>query len=103
MAQDDYYKLLGISRDSPDREVKRAYYNLARDLHPDKAATPEDAKRNSEQLGLISQAYNTLKDPKKRADYDASLKGKPLSPGASAPRPSAPAAAPAAPPAAGAA
>jgi curved DNA-binding protein CbpA len=68
----DYYKLLGLPRDAPDREVKRAYYKLARDLHPDKARSDEERAKNADALASISQAYNTLKDPRKRAEYDAS-------------------------------
>jgi len=81
----DYYRLLGIPREAPEREVKKAYYNLARQLHPDKASSAEEAKANSDKLAYISQAYNTLKDEKKRADYDATLSGKPTAP---APSPS---------------
>ncbi len=96
----DYYRLLGVSRDAPDREIKKAYYNLARELHPDKAKTPEDAKVHSDKLAQISQAYNTLKDAKKRAEYDQTIAGKAPAP-AAAPvtrsAPASPAASPAAP------
>lgn len=102
--QADYYRLLGVSRDAPDREVKKAYYALARELHPDKAASPEEARANGDRLAQISQAYNTLKDPKKREEYDKGNAGK--SSGASpnlTPQPSMPrAAAPATTPASGA-
>jgi len=103
--QADFYRLLGVSRDAPDREIKKAYYALARQLHPDKAATPDEARTNSDRLAQISQAYNTLKDPKKREEYDRSSAGKATSGGPSLtpqptmPRAAAPAAAPA--PAAG--
>jgi curved DNA-binding protein CbpA len=96
MAKDDYYSILGVDRQAPDREIKRAYYALARDLHPDKAKDPEEARLNAERLATISKAYNTLKDPKKRAEYDAANKGASSAP-AAAPRPAVvpPAAAPA--------
>ncbi len=68
----DFYKILGVPRDAPEREIKRAYYKLARDLHPDKAPDEGEARKNSDALAAISQAYNTLKDPRKRAEYDAS-------------------------------
>lgn len=70
MAREDYYSLLGIDRHAPEREIKRAYYRLARDLHPDKAKDPNEARANAERLAVISKAYNTLKDPRKRAEYD---------------------------------
>ncbi|CAN5342697.1 hypothetical protein BH09SUM1_BH09SUM1_23040 [soil metagenome] len=85
--EDEYYSLLGIDHQAPEREIKRAYYKLARDLHPDRAKTPEDARANAERLAVISKAYNTLKDPQKRIDYDASIKGK----GGGAPAATAPA------------
>ena len=94
MAQEDYYSLLSVDREAPEREIKQAYYRLARELHPDKAKTPEEARTNNERLAVISKAYNTLKDPQKRTEYDASNK---RAGSGSAPRPSpplAPAAAP---------
>lgn len=79
MASQDYYSLLGIDRHAPDREVKRAYYNLARELHPDKAKSPDEARANAERLAVISKAYNTLKDTQRRAEYDRSIGVKPRS------------------------
>ncbi|MCC6547143.1 DnaJ domain-containing protein [Candidatus Sumerlaeota bacterium] len=76
MSREDYYSLLGIDRHSPEREVKKAYYALARELHPDRAKSPEEARTNAEKLAMISKAYNTLKDPAKRAEYDGGLAGK---------------------------
>ncbi len=83
----DYYRILGVSRDVPERDIKRAYYELARKLHPDKAATPEEGAKNANDLAVISQAYNVLKDKKKRAEYDVQLRGRA---GASAPAAAAP-------------
>ncbi len=92
--QVDFYRLLGVSRDAPDREVKKAYYALARQFHPDKAANPEEARAHSDRLAQISQAYNTLKDPKKREEYDRSNAGKGSSGGPNmTPQPSMPRAA----------
>lgn len=84
---EDYYRLLGVPREAPDREIKRAYYELARELHPDKAPTPDQKRINESRLALISQAYNTLKDATKRAEYDAALKGgtAPTAPSSSGP------------------
>lgn len=84
----DYYRLLGVSREAPEREIKKAYYELARKLHPDKAESPEKAAENANILALMSKAYNTLKDADKRKEYDASIKNKPSSPqGQAAPPP----------------
>lgn len=72
----DYYRLLGVSREAPEREIKKAYYEHARKLHPDKAESPEKAAENQNILALMSKAYNTLKDADKRKEYDASIKNK---------------------------
>jgi curved DNA-binding protein CbpA len=71
MAQEDYYSLLRVDPQAPEREIKRAYYGLARELHPDRAQDPGEARKNAEKLAVISKAYNTLKDQEKRADYDS--------------------------------
>lgn len=86
----DYYRLLGISRDAPEREVKKAYYELARRLHPDKAGSPEEASKNASDLALISQAYNTLKDARKRQEYDGKLRGRSVGSEGATPSPVAP-------------
>jgi len=83
MAEQDYYSILGVDKQAPEREIKRAYYQLARDLHPDKAKSQEEARAHADQLAVISKAYNTLKDPRKRAEYDETL-GKGKTPSASA-------------------
>lgn len=90
MAKDDYYRILGVDRNVPEREIKRAYYALARDLHPDKAKTPEEARANAERLATISKAYNVLKDPRKRAEYDSGNRSTGASNGPASPTPSAP-------------
>lgn len=91
----DYYRILGVSRDAPEREIKRVYYELARRLHPDKASSPEEAAKNANDLATISQAYNVLKDRKKREEYDAGLRGRtvanPGAPAGSTPAPVRPA------------
>ncbi|MFH0793380.1 MAG: DnaJ domain-containing protein [bacterium] len=71
-----YYQILGVSQDSPEKEIKRAYHRLAREMHPDKAASPDEVKRLEDEFALISTAYNTLKDPVKRQDYDKTLQDK---------------------------
>lgn len=92
----DYYRILGVSRDAPEREIKRVYYELARKLHPDKAGSPEEAAKNANDLATISQAYNVLKDKKKREEYDATIRGRSAAnPGGGASRPATPAPRPA--------
>lgn len=65
----DFYTRLGISRDATPEEVRRAYRESARRLHPDLNALPGETE-----LFLDAQeAYETISDPEKRAKYDATL------------------------------
>lgn len=70
----DYYQILGVPKDAPAKEIKRAYHRLARTFHPDKASDEEQQHKYEEEFALISQAYNHLKDKKKKAEYDKTLK-----------------------------
>jgi len=66
-AQIDYYELLEVSRDADDGTLKSSYRKLAMKWHPDK--NPGDAAAEA-RFKQISQAYDCLKDPQKRAAYD---------------------------------
>lgn len=65
-----HYQILGIPRDAEEREIKRAYHRLARELHPDKAADEEKAREAEQKFAVVSTAYNVLKDMVQRAEYD---------------------------------
>jgi curved DNA-binding protein len=62
----DYYETLGVARDAHADELKRAYRRLARKYHPD-VSQETDAEAHFKEVG---EAYEVLKDPKKRAAYD---------------------------------
>ena len=63
----DFYKVLGVDKKSTADEIKKKYRSLARDLHPDK--TQGDSALE-EKFKAVSEAYDILSDPKKRAEYD---------------------------------
>lgn len=63
----DYYKLLGVKKTANDKEIKKAYRRLARKYHPD--VNPGD-KSAEEKFKGIQEAYEVLKDEKKRKVFD---------------------------------
>ncbi len=65
----DYYKILGISRQASAEEIKKAYRKLAMKWHPDRHQGKEQASAE-EKFKNISEAYEVLSDPEKRKKYD---------------------------------
>lgn len=63
----DYYKTLGVPRTATPEAIKQAYRKLARKFHPDVSKEPDAEARFKE----INEAHEVLKDPEKRAAYDA--------------------------------
>ena len=63
----DYYQILGVSRNATTDEIKKAYRNLAFKYHPDR--NPGD-KAAEEKFKQISAAYDVLGDEAKRKNYD---------------------------------
>ena len=62
----DYYASLGLERGASDADIKKAYRKLAHKYHPDVSKEPGAEARLKE----VAEAYQTLKDPEKRAAYD---------------------------------
>jgi molecular chaperone DnaJ len=66
MGAGDYYDILGIPRNADDKEVKKAYRNLARKYHPDVCKEPGA----EEKFKKINEAYSVLSDEQKKGQYD---------------------------------
>lgn len=66
MEYKDYYKIMGVARHASADEIKRAHRKLARRYHPDVSKEPDAETRFKE----LSEAYEVLRDPEKRAAYD---------------------------------
>ena len=64
----DFYRVLGVSKDASEADIKKAYRKLARTHHPDQ--NPGDAAAE-QRFKEISEAYDVLSDPKDRQEYDA--------------------------------
>ena len=64
----DYYKILGINHNATEDDIKTAYRELAKKYHPDKNGGDENTFKS------IQNAYDILKDPIKRGDYDYKMR-----------------------------
>jgi molecular chaperone DnaJ len=63
----DFYKTLGVEKTAGDDEIKTAYRRMAMQFHPDKNGGSKEAE---EKFKEVSEAYDVLRDPQKRAEYD---------------------------------
>lgn len=67
MAFIDYYKILGVDKTIPQKDVKRAYLKRAKQFHPD--LHPDDPKAKAK-FQALTEAYDVIGDPEKRKKYD---------------------------------
>lgn len=66
----NFYEILGVTESSTEDDIKKSFKNLAKKYHPD-LNKEHDAEKNFKD---INEAYDTLKDPNKRAQYDDMLR-----------------------------
>ena len=64
----DYYTILSVDREASKDDIKRAYRRLAKKHHPD--LNKDNQKEAEEKFKVVSEAYEVLSDPQKRANYD---------------------------------
>ena len=74
MNDKDYYAILGVEKDASTEEIRKAFQQKARKLHPDVNKAPDAEERFKE----VSEAYAVLSDPDKRKRYDAMRSGGPF-------------------------
>ncbi len=64
----DYYEVLGVDKNASEDDIKKAYKKLAKKYHPD--LNRDDPKTAEEKFKEVNEAYEVLKDPQKKAQYD---------------------------------
>ena len=64
----DYYGVLGVAKNANQKDIKKAYYQLAKKYHPD---TNKDDPTAMKKFQEVSEAYEVLSDDGKRANYDS--------------------------------
>ncbi|MCY3921790.1 MAG: molecular chaperone DnaJ [Chloroflexi bacterium] len=71
MAQsDDFYEILGLSREASQDDIRRSFRKLAMEHHPDRVTDPVEKEASEAKFKRIAAAYEVLSDPEKRAKYD---------------------------------
>ncbi|KAL3945420.1 MAG: hypothetical protein SGBAC_000473 [Bacillariaceae sp.] len=75
---DNPYSILGLSEDSDEATIKKAYFKLAKKCHPDKQKTKVDREAATHEFAKIADAYDLLQDPVRRYDWRQANQGRSL-------------------------
>jgi curved DNA-binding protein CbpA len=67
----DFYEILGIAKDAPAPDVRKAYLKLVRERHPDRFQDPAEKEKAQEFFKQMTEAFNTLSNERARQQYDA--------------------------------
>lgn len=71
VVEEDLYAILGVDPEATDAQIRKAYKKLASELHPDRfVGRPKEQEEAQRRFAQVSQAYNILKDPEQRNEYD---------------------------------
>lgn len=73
--KDCYYKILNLSISANDEEIKKQYFKLAKEKHPDSINSDKKTFLNKYSFEEISEAYDILSNPSKKEAYDAVVLG----------------------------
>lgn len=88
MADPTFYEILGVSRSADRETIRKAYIAIARDSHPDRQVSTAKSGGTEARIRAANAAWNVLRDPVKRFDYDRSLPDpvRPMAPPTTQPR-----------------
>jgi curved DNA-binding protein CbpA len=73
VAAPTYYRIFNVPPAASDEDIKKAFWRLSRDYHPDRSTSDLDRVNRERLIRELNEAYSTLKSPVERASYDRLL------------------------------
>ncbi|RYG54733.1 J domain-containing protein [archaeon] len=80
MREPDLYEVLGVSSDATAEQIRAAWKRAAHATHPDKGGSAGSSGASNDRFVAVKSAYDVLRDPSLRAEYDATVRGHELTP-----------------------